>query len=520
MPKLSIDNKQIEVPDGWTILDAAEKAGIEIPKMCFLKPYKATTSCMVCVVRLADSDALVPACGWVVQDGMIVDTKSEVVTQSRKAALELLLSDHLGDCIGPCQTACPAQMNIPLMIRQIAAGQYKQALKNVKQDIAMPAVLSRICSAPCEKACRRGQIDEAVSVCLLKRFVADVDLQSQQPWRPECKDLCGKTVAVIGAGPAGLSAAYYLRQSGYQCTVFDDHDKAGGMLRYGIDEDVLPPDILDSEIKTLMDCGIEFKGNVTIGKDIPFDRLRKEFDSVFIAIGKPPKNSGQLFGLPINEKGIVIERNTYETALEGVFAGGDIVRNRRQAVRSVADGKEAAIAISQVLKGQAVSGQRHRFNSRFGKLKDGEKDPVIFGASVGQRTEADSKTGLTAQQAQIESQRCLHCDCRKADNCKLRDIAERYGAKSTRYKDPDRKLFVQNTEHDLIVYEPGKCIACGLCLQIAAESGEEIGLSFINRGFDVRVDVPFGRPMNVSLLKSAEKCVNCCPTGALALKDM
>ena len=185
MPKLVIDNLEVEVADGTTILDAASKLGIEIPTMCFLKGYSATTSCMVCVVRLSGTGKLTPACSAPAEDGMVVETDCQEVREARTTALELLLSDHVGDCMGPCQMTCPAKMNIPMMIRQIAAGQLSDAIATVKRDIALPAVLGRICPKPCEKPCRRGVFDDAVSICLLKRYVADVDLASQSPFMPD-----------------------------------------------------------------------------------------------------------------------------------------------------------------------------------------------------------------------------------------------------------------------------------------------------------------------------------------------
>ena len=140
MPKITIDNREVEVEAGATILDAAQKLGIAIPTMCYLRGHEATTSCMVCVVKLAGASGLVPACGTVARDGMRVESSSEEVREARKAALELLLSDHVGDCVGPCQMGCPAHMNIPQMIRQIAAGDLEAAIATVKQDIALPAV--------------------------------------------------------------------------------------------------------------------------------------------------------------------------------------------------------------------------------------------------------------------------------------------------------------------------------------------------------------------------------------------
>ena len=151
---------------------AADKAGVSIPSMCFLKGCAASTSCMVCVVRVNAAQSLVPACGTKAVDGMVVESDSPEVLAARKTALELLLSDHVGDCMGPCHVTCPAKMDIPVMIRQIAAGEFAEAIKTVKKDIPLPAVLGRICPAPCENACRRRLQDSAVSICLLKRFVA------------------------------------------------------------------------------------------------------------------------------------------------------------------------------------------------------------------------------------------------------------------------------------------------------------------------------------------------------------
>ena len=164
MPKLRIDNREVEAESGSTILDAAEKLGIEIPTMCFLKDCKPSTSCMVCVVKVVGLDYFVPACGAVAKEGMRVESNSQEVLQARRMALELLLSDHVGDCMGPCQVTCPANMNIPLMIRQISQGRLLDAIATVKKDIALPAVLGRICPAPCERACRRALYDDAVSI--------------------------------------------------------------------------------------------------------------------------------------------------------------------------------------------------------------------------------------------------------------------------------------------------------------------------------------------------------------------
>jgi NADPH-dependent glutamate synthase beta subunit-like oxidoreductase/ferredoxin len=519
MAKLTIDNREVEVDNGATILDAAAKLGIEIPAMCFSKGYKASTSCMICVVNVNGSDTLVPACGTIAQDGMIVKSDSDQIREARKSALELLLSDHAGDCIGPCHATCSAHMNIPLMIRQIAADKLRDAIITVKKDIALPAVLGRICPKPCEQTCRRALYDKAVSICLLKRYIADVDLQSEKPYLPTRKESRNKQVAIIGAGPAGLAAAYYLLIDGYECTIFDDNESPGGMLRYGVSQEKLPPDVLEAEIALIEKLGMVFKGQTRVGMALSMEDLRKDFEAVFVAIGQPKDGDAELMGLEADSNGIVINRRTYETNLAGVFAGGGAVRKSRLAVRAVADGKEAAATIGQYLSGEPVTGPVKSFNTRIGKLQDGEIERFVAEASeVPRQTPSPEGAGFTDDQAHDEAARCMHCDCRKPQNCKLRQYARQYGAKPSRYKGR-RRMFFQHLQHPDVIYESGKCINCGLCIQIASEAGEPLGLTFVGRGFDVRVAVPFDHSIAEGLKHAAKRCIEACPTGALAHKN-
>lgn len=251
MITLTIDNTTVEVSEGSTVLNAARIAGIDIPTLCHLPGRSPKPSCYVCMVRVNESARLVPACATVVTEGMRVENDSEAVLSARRTAIELLLSDHLGDCVGPCEGVCPAHLETPRMMRQIAAGQFREALVTVKQSIALPAVLGRICPELCEKGCRRASHDGPVAVCMLKRFVADHDLESGEPYQPPRLPPSGKKVAIVGSGPAGLSAAYYLLPQGHACTIFDDHPLPGGMLRYGVSEEALPREVLDAEIAVI-----------------------------------------------------------------------------------------------------------------------------------------------------------------------------------------------------------------------------------------------------------------------------
>ncbi|MDY7010711.1 MAG: 2Fe-2S iron-sulfur cluster-binding protein [Planctomycetota bacterium] len=341
MPTLTIDNRRVDIPSGGTVLDAAWKLRIDIPTMCFLEGVGPNVSCMLCVVKVEGRAGLVPACATPAEDGMRIRTDTEEVRQARTDALELLLSDHLGDCEGPCRLACPFGINIPLVLRQIASGKISAA---PSPDVA-PEIPCDDCPAPCRRACRRRLYDAPVAIPQLMRYAA-------------------------GAGLA-----------------------------------VLP----------------------------------------------------------------------------------------------------------------SKSDVRRRFSVHIGRLLEGEIEQFISGASRTGRV-APTTADLTAGQARDEAIRCLHCDCRKSDTCKLRNYSEMYGAKAGRYKG-QRKQFERRTDHPDIIFEPGKCISCGLCVAIAEAAGEELGLTFVGRGFDVHVAVPFDRFLADALKKSARRCAEACPTGALSLKD-
>ncbi len=514
--RLTIDRKAVEVPAGTMILQAARRLGIFIPTMCCGEGFEPSTSCMVCVVEAAGFKHLLPACGALAQDGMEIFTDTAVVIKARRAAIELLLSEHAGDCLGPCQTGCPAGMDIPLMIEQIAEGRPDLAIATVKRDIALPAVLGRICPAPCEKVCRRAGCDGAVSICLLKRFAADADLNLENPYLPVCRGSAGKKVAIVGAGPAGLSAAYYLARDGVRCAVFDKSQRPGGALRTGPGREILPDEVLDSEIEQIFRIGPRFRGGVEIGRDILFDRLCEEFDAVFVASGGTDVNDISSFGLEMGQRGVCVEPRTYHTERAGVFAGGRSIGRANLSVRAAADGKEAAVSIVQYLSGLPITGPVERFNSRLGQVSEDEMRCFLAGASsAGRIKPVNQSGGYLYEQAQKEAQRCLHCECLKAESCLLRQQAQTNQARQRSYKG-QRKAFIRQNHPAGVVFEPGKCILCGLCIQQAQRQGE--GLCFAHRGYEAKVSVPFEKELREGRISFTAECVDVCPTGALAIK--
>lgn len=519
--KIKINNKEVTVPADSTILDAAGKLNIGIPTLCYLNGFERLTSCMICVVHEINSDRLIPSCSADVIEGMRIETDNEKVREARKDALDLLLSEHVGDCEAPCHRACPAHMNIPLMIRQIEEKRFEDAIITVKKDIALPAVLGRICHAPCEKGCRRKSYDSPVSICHLKRFVADVDLAQDSPYRPELKKRSGKKVAIVGAGPTGLSAAYYLLQNGHACFIYDQNPQPGGMLRYGVPDEKLPKSVLDLEIGRISELGAEFRMGHSLGKHIGIDELRHEYDAVVLAVGTVDPGMFENSEVELTNRGIKVNRKTFETAVPGVFAGGNAVGEARMAIRAAAHGKNIAYSASQFLRGLTVTGPSQRFNSVMGKIRDGEADEFMKEAGKhGQIIpEGGFENGYTDVEAMKESSRCFHCDCRKLDSCKLRQYSEEYSANQHRYKLNGRRKFERIIQHDQVIHEPGKCIKCGLCVQITRKAGEKLGLAFVNRGFDVRVETPFNEPLRQGLIKTAKKCIEACPTAALSWRD-
>ena len=284
---ITLNGKELSFTPGQTILELAQANDIEIPTLCHderIAPYGACGLC-VCEVKMGQAPArLMRACATKLADGMVIETHSERVVRSRKFVLEMLLSDHTGDCIAPCSRACPGGTDCQKYAALIARGDYHKAAATMKDVIPIPASIGRICPHPCEKQCRRALVEEPVSLAALKAFGADMDLKDD-PFVPGCAPDTGKRVAVIGGGPGGLTAAYFLRRKGHEVHIYDKMPKLGGMLRYGIPEYRLPKAVLDREIALIENIGVQMHPQTTLGKEITLDGLRADFDAVVVATG-------------------------------------------------------------------------------------------------------------------------------------------------------------------------------------------------------------------------------------------
>ena len=452
MPELKINGRSVTVDSGATVLEAAQQIAVAIPTLCHLKGFMPETSCMLCAVKDNTSGRMIPSCSARAVDGMDIDTECAEVQAARRDILNLLLSEHAGDCEAPCKRICPAHLDIPLMLREIQRGNMESAAWIALRDLAIPAVLGHICPAPCEKGCRRGQLDTSITIRALHREMG----RACPPERTARRAVPAKKIAVIGSGAAGLSCAWNLRLLGYDCTVFDVLPVAGGSLR---NEPALPTEVLDAEIRRLQSAGIEFR----------------------LESAPPPDG--------------------FDAVVEP--------EEHRLAVKAVANGKTAA----RTLNGTAAA---DRFDSKMGRLRDSELQELVKNCGAGFQP-ALEQAGMPAPLT--EAARCLHCDCRKPESCKLRKYAEQYGADQREFP-ADERVHLQLIGHnEAVVFEPGKCIKCGLCVKITKRAGGNLGLTFTGRGFNTQITVPFGESLQNGLRAAAAECVATCPTGALAFRE-
>lgn len=401
---LTIDGREVTTTKGKSILEAALDADIYIPNLCYHPDLTPWGACRLCVVEIEKIRGAPTSCTLQAENGMVVKTRTPLVDNIRRVAMELILANHPQDCLTceqnlncelqavaqylnikhqplrispreipvntsnplfdhdlskcilcgrcvracyelrgagvlsfmqrgkdtyigtafdrslieancrfcgacvevcptgalrdkrelkpgepraaalvPCQNACPAGIDIPRYIRFITQGKYPEAAAVIREKVPFPNVLGHVCSHPCELVCRRGEINEAISIRMLKRSAAEKEGKKTLSRKTRKNPATGKKVAVVGAGPAGLTAAYYLSKQGHEVTIFEALPLPGGMLRVGIPEYRLPRKVLDNEIKEMQKTGFTIKTNSRVNS---LDNLfNQEYQAIFLAIG-------------------------------------------------------------------------------------------------------------------------------------------------------------------------------------------------------------------------------------------
>ena len=314
--RIEVDGRVVEGFEGQTILEVCRDNGIEIPTLCYEPKLPGFGACRMCVVEVEGEEHPPISCSRTCEPEMKVQTQTEELRRLRRTNLELIFSDHNAYCLPPCQNKCPSHIDIPGFLKANAEANWRESTRIFKRTIPFPSVLGRVCPAPCEEHCRRDEVDEAIAIRDSHRYAGDqvlkamLDEDVDPPLPFEVQAPSGRRAAVIGSGPAGMAAAFYLLLAGHDVTVYERDPAPGGMLRYGIPQYRLPKvEVLEAEYESVTRLGGKMVCNAGLGRDFTLDDLSNQgFDAVVVAIGCYDTNK---LGIPGEDAAEVLDGLEY-----------------------------------------------------------------------------------------------------------------------------------------------------------------------------------------------------------------
>ncbi len=319
----------------------------------------------------------------------------------------------------PCTATCPLHCNAQGYVALISQGKLKEALALVRATLPFPGILAYVCAHPCERECKRIEVDRPVSICDLKRFL--VDHVEETEFDPTPAEERSQKVAIVGAGPSGLTAAFDLRRMGYPVTLFESRSELGGLLTHGFPSYRLPVEVVKKDLSVIEKMGIEIRLNTEVGKDISFEEIQKTYDAIFLAVGSTGVGPiSEVFrGLKRSRRGMIqVDPLTLETNVKGVFAGGDGVTGPGTIVESMAQGRKGAISIDRSIRGEDLRHGRESEGRQVSPMESLLSDTKRDEREVLPHMVKPTGPGLTLEEAIEDAKRCLNCGgCSDCGEC-------------------------------------------------------------------------------------------------------
>jgi NADPH-dependent glutamate synthase beta subunit-like oxidoreductase len=369
---------------------------------------------------------------------------------------EKCIQEHPPACI----TVCPVHVDVRSFVSEMKTGNFDKAFDIFRKKVPFPGIIGHICDHPCQAACKRGEVGDAISIAALEK--ACVQMNSVLPVKiavPVKKD---RRVAVVGGGLSGMAAAFDLAGKGYPVTVFEAGERLGGSL-WDIPEEVLPRRIIMAETALLDALGVQARFNATVGEGVTLPDLLREFDAVYLG---PGKKTDFTFGLQLDQEGRPqIDMVTFATSLEGVFAGGGLRTSPKYSpIGSLSDGRRAAISIDRYLQNVSLTASRESegpYRTRlFTSIEGVLPLPAVSPGSLVQ--------GYTREEAVLEAGRCLQCQCLECvKSCEFLAHFKGYPKKYARQINHNLKMIMGLHEANTLI---NSCSLCGLCQEVCPEN--------------------------------------------------